>query len=144
MKVQTVPTSLLLLLVLLTGCGASSGSAADESPSGSNASASPDGTSEDEAVRPIRALTCSTHARSGATLDFFDDAGGAANPEAAARVMAEPSDGVSVQEQTDDVAVAYLLRPDETAYMRLGLVTLRDGTWRVEAVESCPGEGPGN
>ena len=56
--------------------------------------------------------------------------------------MADLSDSVAVQQEGARAAVAHVLRPDQTAYMRLGLVALSDGTWRVETVESCPGDWP--
>jgi hypothetical protein len=145
MKVRVVSTSLWLLL--LAGCGSESlpDGASTDTANGSTAAAS-----ENETPKPdtehlnVKGLTCSTDARSVGTLDFFGDAGGTETAEAAARVIAEPSDGVVLQQQSVKSAVAYVLRPNETAYMRLDLVTLSDGTWRVETVESCPGEGLGD
>ena len=134
MDVRVVGASLLLLM--LTGCGTEP----DASATGEGA---PGAVGSPEAEVAVHGLTCSTDARSGGTLDFNDE-GGAATPKAAAREMAGAAEGVAVQQESEEAAVAYLLRADDTAYMRLDLVTLSDGTWRVNTFDACPGEGPGN
>jgi hypothetical protein len=48
------------------------------------------------------------------------------------------SDSVlSIAQERDTSAVAFVLRPDGTAYMRFGLLALADDTWHVEFVEAC-------
>ena len=145
MKAQAVSASLLSLV--LAGCGyATSPSRASEAPAADSvASAVTKKPRQPVAERAVAdRLRCSTDMRGQGTLDFFDDAGGAATPEAAARAVAEPSDRVAVQQKSNRAAVAHLLRPDGTAFMRLNLVTLSDATWRVGTVEWCQGEGVGN
>ena len=81
--------------------------------------------------------------RTSGTLDSFTNTGGASTPEAAAKDLAGSETDVLVAEQRAKRAVAYLLRPDGTAYSELGLVVLDDDTWRVETMDSCSGEEPG-
>jgi hypothetical protein len=72
----------------------------------------------------------------------FTSTGGSPTPEAAASGLAKPGGDVVVQGQTEFRAAAYLLRSDGTAYSRLDLIVLQDGTWRVDGMESCSGEEP--
>lgn len=89
----------------------------------------------------VDALTCKGDLREGGTFDYADASGGAATLAQALRDIAQPEEKIDVQLRRKDSAVAWVLRRDDTARMRLHLVTLDDGTWRVENVESCVGQG---
>lgn len=58
----------------------------------------------------------------------------------AARDFAEPANRIIISERSKTAAVAYLVRPDDTAYKRLDVVGLSDSSWRVQATDSCAGE----
>jgi hypothetical protein len=121
-----------LLLLLFGGCGGGDAGA----PRAVDTAAD-----ERETATPIDGLTCPNELRSVGNPDYASSTGGAPTAEEAARLLADPEDDVVIEAQDASTTTAYLLRPDETAHSRLDLVVLKDGTWRVEAIESCGDEG---
>jgi hypothetical protein len=138
-----------LLPLLLGGCGAQVIQSASGRPtwSGGPQQSSAKVVKEDQASissLTIERLTCENDMRSGGTLDYFASTGGAQTPEKAARAVARPAERIVIADETPSSAHAYVMRADGSAHTRLDLVVLSDGTWRVDGMESCSGEGPGS
>ena len=133
-----VRLAVALLPMLFGGCGAPGAQdAVGDSPLKRAATAEETSTELPE----VHGLTCQNEMRGAGTFDFVPSTGGKETPDGAAKVLAK-GDDVVVEGQTKSRASAYLLRADGTAYSRLDLIVLSDGTWRIEGIESCSGEGP--
>jgi hypothetical protein len=87
-------------------------------------------------------LACDSNQLVGLSDTYTTNTGGAHTLAEAVAPLADPGGGVSIQDQTQVGATAYLLRADGTAYSKVGLLVLDDNTWRVDSMESCSGDLP--
>ena len=127
-------TRLWVVALLVPACGCGSTQEVGPVPSGpADSSASqPDATNHPV----IDDLTCHGDRRVVGTLDYVAGASGAPTLDDAVSSWVG-TDDFTVQDLASSRVDVFVLRADGTAHTRVQVSSRRDGTWRVESMESC-------